>query len=151
MIRFVDMRAADIAGGRFAFFDTITNRFVSNNDETAWVDWADFEEANSISREEGRDPRPAERFKRLCPPWVFEPVPEQGVCFRCLKEGHEPEECPRDAETVVFAVAKALREAAAWREKSGDIVEPRALRNFADSIDPNSEDYDLNQDPLVKA
>jgi hypothetical protein len=54
-----------------------------------------------------------------------------------------------DAAERSARVAPALREAAAWREESGDIVEPRALRNFADSIDPYSEEYDPNQDPLV--
>jgi hypothetical protein len=148
MIRFVDMRAADIAGSRFAFWNTVTGRFVYNNDEAAWDTWADFEEANRASLEDGRDPDPLERFKGLCPSWVFEPPPAEGVCFRCNTAGHEPEECPRDAATVVQAVALALRQNAAHREAHGDFTEPRALRNFADSIDPNSEGYDPNHDPL---
>ncbi len=146
MIRFVDMRAADIAGSRFAFWNTVVDSFIPLIGY-AWATWGDFvEEYQDRGERLGID---LERFKRVCPPWVFEPVPAEGVCFRCLTAGHEPEECPRDAATVVQAVARALRTAAVWREQGGDIVEPRALRNFADSIDPTSEEYDPNQDPLV--
>lgn len=150
MIRFVDMRAADIAGSRFAFFDTVKDRFVQKAGEHAWETWGDFEEVCGMVDPDD-DQHPIDRFRGLCPAWVFDRPPAEGVCFRCLQAGHEPEECPRDAETVVFAVARALREAAAWRENGGDIVEPRALRNFADSIDPTSEDYDPKQDPLVSS
>lgn len=149
MIRFVDMRSADVAGVRFAFWNTTVDSFVPLI-AYGWDTWTEFEaEYHEEHTTRFSNAHPLERFKGLCPPWVFEPAPAEGVCFRCLKEGHEPEECPRDAETVVFAMVKALREAAAWREKSGDIVEPRTLRNFANSIDPTSEDYDPKQDPLV--
>lgn len=149
MIRFVDMRAADIAGSRFAFWNTTTDSFVPLIGY-AWDTWAEFEEEYQEEHTvRFSNNYPLERFKALCPPWAFEPVPEEGVCFRCLREGHEPEECPRDAATVIQAVCLALRETAAHREQHGDIVEPRTLRNFADSIDPTSEEYDPKQDPLV--
>jgi hypothetical protein len=148
VIRFVDMRAADIAGSRFAFWNTKTDSFVPLV-SYAWDTWAQFEEEY---REEHTarfsNSYPLERFRGLCPPWAFEPPPAEGVCFRCNQAGHEPEECPRDAATVVQAIALALRAEAAWRENGGDIVEPRALRNFADSIDPHAEEYDANHDPL---
>ncbi len=52
-----------------------------------------------------------------------------------------------DAAERSLRVLRALREKADWRQQHGD--DPRELRNFADSIDPTSEVYDPNQDPLV--
>lgn len=54
-----------------------------------------------------------------------------------------------DAAERGSRVAAALRESAKWRDAAGDFEAPRALESFADSIDPTSEDYDPNQDPLV--
>lgn len=42
MIRFVDLRSAKIAGYRFAFWDTVRDRFVQMLDDQAWETWAEF-------------------------------------------------------------------------------------------------------------
>lgn len=41
MIRFVDIRNQGV-GSRFAFWDTITDRFVEIEGEQAWDNWDDF-------------------------------------------------------------------------------------------------------------
>lgn len=70
MIRFVDMRAADVAGGRFAFFDTVRDRFVQKAGEHAWDTWADFEGSSaSVAEPTGTNPRSARVTRpRLCLP-----------------------------------------------------------------------------------
>lgn len=66
MIRFIDIRSQG-TGYRFAFWDTVTNRFVDLDDEQAWDSFADFEESakgNTIERD-------LQRYKNLCPEWAF--------------------------------------------------------------------------------
>ena len=69
MIRFVDMRAADIAGIRFAFWDTSTDRFVEIDGEQAWGDWDEMELSGCRSWRKDQPTR--ERLRGLCPEWVF--------------------------------------------------------------------------------
>ena len=75
MIRFIDIRNQG-TGNRFAFWDTIYNRFVCFDGEYAWTNWNEFYTALSdtacgcfknkiISDYELR-------FRGLCPPWVFD-------------------------------------------------------------------------------
>ena len=72
MIRFVDMREADIAGIRFAFWDTVTDSFIKADVDgsTAWDNWAEFEDLFSDETEN------LQRFKRLLPAWAFESSPD---------------------------------------------------------------------------
>lgn len=88
MIRFVDMRAADIAGSRFAFWNTTTDSFVPLC-SYAWGSWAEFE--SEFEEVGSRLGQPLERFKGLCPPWVFAPGPG-GVAWSYNKQpvpGHD--------------------------------------------------------------
>ena len=62
MIRFVDIRGQYI-GYNFAFWNTIYDRFEKFSEDYAWDDWTEFEESYK-----GDD---LERFKGLCPGWVF--------------------------------------------------------------------------------
>ena len=73
MIRFCDLREADIAGGRFAFFDTVVGRFFECSGQQAWDTFKDFE---IDYRGEYRDG--LLRFEKLCPEWAFsEPNEEE--------------------------------------------------------------------------
>ena len=62
MIRFVDVRQANIAAGRFAWFNTVPDRFEMHNDAVVWDTWADFEKAYTG---EQRD-----RYYSLVPEWA---------------------------------------------------------------------------------
>lgn len=74
MIRFVDLRDAEIEGARFAFFDTVRDKFVEVCGTVAWYSTADFKDCvNTESRhsevfELGGLPR----FERLIPGWARE-------------------------------------------------------------------------------
>ncbi len=68
MLRFVDLRPAGIANGRFCFYDTVINRFINAKGTQVWNDWEEF-------KEDFQDFALAydlERLRGLCPPWVFE-------------------------------------------------------------------------------
>ena len=70
MLRFVDVREADI-GGSFAFFDTVSDTFVSLGDDQVWVSARDL--AESWRRHYGTGDggtRPLSRFLNLLPDWV---------------------------------------------------------------------------------
>jgi len=67
MIRFCDLREADIAGGRFAFFDTVTNRFIELEDEQAFETWEDV-----LDCSKGEEAF-VDRLEQLCPVWVYDP------------------------------------------------------------------------------
>lgn len=62
MIRFVDVREAKV-GGRFAFYDTIIDRFESFKGSMVWRTWDEFAAGYEGSQ--------LERHRALCPPWVF--------------------------------------------------------------------------------
>jgi len=83
MIRFIDIRNQG-TGERFAFYNTVNNKFLEFDYEQAWTNWNEFEIAflneeyrqciqpghflkdTPLKREE------LERFKSLCPEWVFD-------------------------------------------------------------------------------
>lgn len=93
MIRFIDMRAADVAGCRFAFWNTVVDGFVRLH-ASAWDTWDEFEgEFREAAGATFSNSYPLERFKGLCPAWVFAQPPIDGVCYHCGSESHEPEEC----------------------------------------------------------
>ena len=62
MKRFVDIRHADISGYRFAWWDTVVDKFENHNGNMAWEHWDDFAEDYL-----GID---LERYQALCPQWV---------------------------------------------------------------------------------
>ncbi len=68
---FVDLRPAGIAGTRFAFWDTVVDKFVAYNGSQAWDDWEDFlEDACAINWYVNE--KEAKRLMRLVQPWAFE-------------------------------------------------------------------------------
>ena len=74
MIRFIDLRHhLDDISAQFAWWDTITDKFLEYDGNMAWWCWNNFEHDYHIAkREQDYD---LERFKSLCPQWVFE-LPE---------------------------------------------------------------------------
>jgi len=62
MKRFIDLRGQNI-GERFAWWDTISEKFESFKGEYAFDNWEDFKESY-----EGDE---IYRYKSLCPSWVF--------------------------------------------------------------------------------
>ncbi len=69
MIRFVDLRGAE-TGYMFAFWDTVTDKFITIGDEQAWDSIADLEEnAELCGLNEGMEML-KQRLIRLCPDWV---------------------------------------------------------------------------------
>ena len=69
MIRFVDLRNSD-AGYRFAFFDTVTDKFVEFAGTHAWDTWKEF--ATDYNGNE------LNRFRKLCPEWANADEPSTG-------------------------------------------------------------------------
>ena len=69
MIRFVDLRDQDV-GYKFAFFDTIEDKFLKLGElkDEVFDDWKDLAEVCLI------DLQP--RLRCLCPSWVFEETKE---------------------------------------------------------------------------
>ena len=61
MKRFIDLRNQG-TGYRFAFWDTVTDRFEQFGGEQAWDTFDEFADAH-----EGFD---LERYERLCPDWA---------------------------------------------------------------------------------
>ena len=78
MIRFVDMRAADIVGHRFAFWDTVVDRFVNVAGDVAWETWKEFIEAADFEQEDCGKTVQIDRFRKLCPEWVDKPPVKEG-------------------------------------------------------------------------
>lgn len=74
MIRFVDLRhvAEDLGGYRFAFWDTVTDRFIS--DDVGWQAW------KTIGHfAQGYQGNELERFVGLTPEWAKHAAPEREI------------------------------------------------------------------------
>ena len=83
MIRFIDI-CNQGTGERFAFFNTVNNKFFEFDNEQAWTNWNEFEVAliNEAYHEQmepnqfGEDClltiEEIDRYKFLCPEWVFD-------------------------------------------------------------------------------
>lgn len=68
MKRFIDLRGQS-TGYRFAFWDTIVDRFEIHDGEQAWDTFTEFAEVYRGSE--------LGRYRVLCPTWVFmEPITE---------------------------------------------------------------------------
>ena len=70
MIRFVDLRPADIIGARFAYWDTIRGRFVEILGVHGWETWQEFVgdvRITGLSLD-------LDRFRRLTPDWAHDPA-----------------------------------------------------------------------------
>lgn len=72
MKRFVDIRGQG-TGDCFAFWCTINDRFEEHSFEMAWDTWDEFEKDY-----EGND---LERYKSLCPEWVFDQNNKEAELF----------------------------------------------------------------------
>jgi len=68
MIRFVDLRPAEIVCVRFAFWDTIRDRFVEGSTGQGWETWQEFLEDMPPNLPENT----RARFRGLVPSWVDE-------------------------------------------------------------------------------
>jgi len=68
MKRFIDI-CSQGTGYRFAWWDTTVDKFEEFQTEQAWDTWEDF--ANVCQPEE------LDRYRGLCPSWVFEPFTEE--------------------------------------------------------------------------
>ncbi len=66
MIRFIDLRNQD-TGYEFAFWDTVTERFITVGSDQAWDSIADLEEGAMIC---GLDEDFKQRLIGLCPDWI---------------------------------------------------------------------------------
>jgi len=69
MIRFVDLRYQGI-GYRFAFWDTVTDTFISIDDSQAWDTFEEFE-SEYMTYHNAIDRQILDRYKSLCPKWTF--------------------------------------------------------------------------------
>lgn len=70
MIRFIDIRNQG-TGYRFAFWDTIMDRFCTINDNQVFHTVDDLKEVFSLGNDY-LDVYSFERFERLCAEWAFE-------------------------------------------------------------------------------
>jgi hypothetical protein len=70
MIRFIDLRGQG-TGNRFAFFDTVRDRFIEVGGDQVWASAPEFIEAAHLAFGQG-----AERFIGLMPQWVAVPPEE---------------------------------------------------------------------------
>ena len=68
MKRFVDIRTS-LVGERFAWWDTCCDSFEKYKGNQAWSSWNEFE-----SDYDGDD---IQRYKGLCPAWVFDPSDDE--------------------------------------------------------------------------
>jgi hypothetical protein len=72
MIRFVDLGTQiDEDRRQFAYFDTVTETFVTVSGEQVWESWADFIGAADCDSG-SRVNRERDRFRGLAEPWVFD-------------------------------------------------------------------------------
>ena len=67
MKRFIDLRGQG-TGMRFAWWDTVLDRFECHSNEYAWDTWEEF-----LNDHEGDD---FLRYKCLCPEWAFIEIEE---------------------------------------------------------------------------
>ena len=74
MIRFIDLRGQD-TGYRFGFYNTVTDRFVEACGEYVWDTWEEFQSLCFAHCSEDE----LERYKKLCPKWVFEKEEEYTI------------------------------------------------------------------------
>lgn len=72
MKRFIDLGGQIYAGSdddpmarRFAWYDTVVDRFEEHGGESQWATWDDFAEVHEPEQGE------LSRYRGLCPPWVF--------------------------------------------------------------------------------
>lgn len=119
MIRFVDLRPADIVGFRFAFWDTVENRFVEFNGDQAWETMWDFQDS---CRSGDAVESFARRLTGLAPEWAREPSPEPDTPSKRVVFGFEDIDKPQEwvdacrgltdqiANSIDEALEKILRE-----------------------------------------
>lgn len=82
MIRFVDLGKQlgidDEWPREFSFFNTVSCNYVTLGHHQTWDCWEDFEECHQAYMDHWM--YPLERFKSLCPDWVFKNNEEKQQC-----------------------------------------------------------------------
>lgn len=73
MIRFIDLRSADISGANFAFFDTVTDSFLEIGGSQTWVNKQDFVQDILTFGIGPKWPRESFRYLNLMPDWTINP------------------------------------------------------------------------------
>lgn len=68
MIRFIDLRGQN-TGYEFAFWDTVTDKFISIGNDQAWDSIDDLVEGATLSSEKTHI---LDRLVNLCPDWAKE-------------------------------------------------------------------------------
>jgi hypothetical protein len=146
VIRFVDMRPAEAVGSRFAFFDTVRDRFVSLAGDQSWDTWALFEEAHGLPHEHDEGRFDLERFRGLCPPWVFEPVPDDAG-----PKWHETFHVEHDGDESVVYFAHEAREVARWQRlaDAAGLELGEWLTRLADRETRRAAETEMTDDELV--
>ena len=94
MIRFVDIRNQG-TGYRFTFWNTVINQFVKIGTVFAWENWNDF-----LSYVGSLDSEEMDRYKSLCPEWVFN-NDEDDLEAWCAGEIDSPYETIKELETKI--------------------------------------------------
>lgn len=69
MIRFIDLRGQD-TGCRFAYWDTVLDKFLNFYGSEAWDLWSEFESDYDDEYDKWHA-KPLERFRAVTPDWAF--------------------------------------------------------------------------------
>lgn len=117
MIRFVDLTEAECGPGPcFAFFDTVTNRFVELLDEQVWDSAEDLTEAHEAAVQWLDSMAARELESRFIPP------PDLDRLLRLIPPGWPPSAPARteaQKQRLVTAEAKRAKKAAKRRKEAG--------------------------------
>lgn len=75
VIRFIDLRKQGTAS-RFAFFNTVSDKFVTVDGYQVWDTWSEFRECAEVQGIVAGAIN-VDRFRSLCPEWAFVPPTEE--------------------------------------------------------------------------
>lgn len=146
MIRFVDMRKADIAGVRFGFWDTVTDSMLVVDGEQGWETTEDLATCTAA-------PGLLDRLFGLCPNWTASVTDSNLLTFAELREANiarlpqfknkhgkpahsEPDGSDWSIPVWLMAVTGELGELANLRKKvlRGDLTHEQAQQETADEL-----------------
>lgn len=78
MIRFIDLRFQGTMN-RFAFWDTVYDKFETISGDQAWETWSDLVESCDVAKV---DAKFLARLRGLCPAWVDDPPTFEELDFK---------------------------------------------------------------------
>ena len=133
MIRFVDLRPADITCNRFAFWNTITDSFDRICDRYAWDTWADFLGDVEFDKKHQGTEYDVKRYRALAPAWV-DVKPEDAVCSVCKKS---TDTLPLHAHVVVHdceAPSGVMLAIQRLKEAADGAAQTKAMKNLKDLL-----------------